>query len=53
MNNNNKISIELEKELEYAKRICNLYGKCGEGISHVNSHHISHFGLNRLNEQKV
>lgn len=44
---------EINKEIDYEKRLCNLYGVCGTMLSGLGSHHITHFGLKRLSEQKA
>lgn len=43
---------EIQKELDYEKRLCDIYGLCGIGMSCSDSHQVSHFGLKKLNEQK-
>lgn len=49
MYNNNIKNSEIKNELEYEKRLCNIYGLCVNDISGDKSHEVSHFGLKRLN----
>jgi len=46
---NSEMKNEIKKELEYEKRLCNIYGLCVNDISGGKSHEVSHFGLKRLN----
>jgi hypothetical protein len=40
---------EIQKEMDLQKRLCNLYGFCGKDYPEAKSHHVTHFGLNKLN----
>jgi hypothetical protein len=58
MFNNNQIknyqdTKEIQREIDYEKRLCNLYGICGQDKVGMGSHHVSHFGLKKLNGHKA
>ena len=54
MNTNNskycECKNEVKKEIDYEKRLCNLYGFCGKEIECCGSHDVSYFGLKKLTE---
>lgn len=50
--NNEKIKA-IQSEMDYEKRLCDIYGLCSNNMSNSCSHDVTHFGLNKLSEMKI